>query len=72
MVDVRVPTNDTSVTSWLATAVLQQYGTFVPFYVLQGQVYARVSAQIYTEMSDFFMLANAVTDVLANHTRTVA
>lgn len=72
MVDVRVPTNNTSCTAWLSMALLQRYHTWVPFYVLNSKVYVRVSAQIYNEAGDFHMLAYAVQSLLAEEARSAA
>eukprot|EP00466_Bigelowiella_natans_P004748 jgi/Bigna1/74082/fgenesh1_pg.27_\ len=69
LVDVRLPTNNSTIASNLPQQLLERYNTWVPVYALfgndSGPFYTRVSCQIYTEMSDIEMLANAVLDLIA-------
>jgi selenocysteine lyase/cysteine desulfurase len=50
----------------LNSRLLEKYNTWVPFYLSDddGQCYVRVSAQVYNELSDFGMLADAVLALL--------
>jgi hypothetical protein len=76
MVDVRVPTTNTTLGPTIGQRLLNGEGgggfsTFVPVYDIggvggvPGTFYARVSAQIYTEMSDLQNLASAVLAIIA-------
>lgn len=72
MVDVRVPTTNATLALSIGAALMQRYNTFVPIYDLShvgGAVpnvfYARVSAQVYTELSDFEFLAAAVKEIIS-------
>eukprot|EP00619_Florenciella_sp_RCC1007_P011295 CAMPEP_0205909778 /NCGR_PEP_ID=MMETSP1325-20131115/4082_1 /ASSEMBLY_ACC=CAM_ASM_000708 /TAXON_ID=236786 /ORGANISM="Florenciella sp., Strain RCC1007" /LENGTH=423 /DNA_ID=CAMNT_0053276099 /DNA_START=23 /DNA_END=1294 /DNA_ORIENTATION=- len=63
MLNVELPaacgTNQTFIGK-LPTMLLDQYNTWVPFYVWSSRSWARVSAQVYNDLSDFAMLADAV------------
>jgi selenocysteine lyase/cysteine desulfurase len=48
----------------LAAKLFEKYDTWVPFYLWGGHCYTRVSAQVYNELSDFEMLADAVLELL--------
>ena len=50
----------------LSLQLLEKYNTWVPFYLWQGSCYTRVSAQVYNELSDFQMLADAVLELIEN------
>ena len=52
--------NHTTTAGELPKMLLDQYNTWVPFYVWSSRAWARVSAQIYNDISDFEMLAAAV------------
>ena len=75
MVDVRVPTTNATLGPTIGQRLLNGEGgggfsTFVPVYDIggvggvPGTFYARVSAQIYTELSDFQALADAVLAII--------
>jgi hypothetical protein len=72
MVDVRLPTTNSSAALGLPARLLEQYSTWVPTYDLgsfggkPGTFYVRVSCQVYTELSDIQMLGNAVLALLAD------
>ena len=72
MVDVRVPTTNATLVSLMGPALMTRFNTFVPVYDLfnvggstPNTFYARVSAQVYLEISDFEFLASAVKDIIA-------
>ena len=71
MVDVRVPVTNATVAGGLGEALMARYHTFVPIYDIggvggtPGVFYARVSAQIFNDLSDFQYLADAVITLLA-------
>lgn len=48
----------------LSTSVFKRYNTWVPAIRWNGHCFMRVSAQVYNEMTDFEMLANAVSKTL--------
>jgi len=64
MVNVRIPTNDSSLAQSLPKLLLDKYNTWVPTYGFGNVWYTRVSAQIYNELSDFEYLGKAVLDLL--------
>lgn len=75
MVDVRVPTLNTTLGPTIGQRLLDGEGgngfsTFVPVYDIggvggvPGTFYARVSCQIYTELSDLQALADAVLTII--------
>jgi selenocysteine lyase/cysteine desulfurase len=73
LVDVRVPTTNATLALLIAQQLLEStvgFSTFVPVYDIgvvggvEGVFYARVSAQIYTELSDFQKLADAVLAII--------
>ena len=71
MVDVRVPTANATLRGLIGPALMRTYNTFVPIYDLFGVggsapnvFYARVSCQIYTELSDINFLAQAVLAII--------
>ncbi len=72
MVDVRVPTTNVTLVHLIGPALMARYNTFVPIYDLFGvggatpnTFYARVSCQIYTELSDLQHLADSVKAIIA-------
>ena len=72
MVDVRVPVTNATLAHLIGPALMARYNTFVPIYDLFGvggaapnTFYARVSCQIYTELSDLKFLADAVKAIIA-------
>ena len=67
MVDVRLPTTDTTIDFTSALLSLTPKSTYVPVYGLNGKLYARVSAQIYNNLDDFRFLAKAILDIIKNH-----
>ena len=42
-----------AVTTWILRALIDEYKTFVALYVYRGQIWARLSAQVYLELDDF-------------------
>ena len=60
MVNVRLPTENATVAGSIPSRLQEEYNTWVPVYPLQGKWYTRVSAQVYNELSDFEMLADAI------------
>jgi hypothetical protein len=70
MVDVRLPSTNASLVATLGETLMYGFGTFVPCYDIggvggpPGVFYARVSAQVYSELADFEKLAAAVLAVL--------
>eukprot|EP00928_Gymnodinium_smaydae_P064654 TRINITY_DN47936_c0_g1_i1.p1 TRINITY_DN47936_c0_g1~~TRINITY_DN47936_c0_g1_i1.p1 ORF type:complete len:469 (-),score=79.21 TRINITY_DN47936_c0_g1_i1:9-1280(-) len=65
MVNVRMPDEAVHCCDLnFSGALLSEYGTFVPVYPWKGQCYVRVSCQVYNELSDFAMLAQAVLKLL--------
>ena len=78
MVDVRVPTTNTTLGPTIGQRLLNGEGgggfsTFVPVYDIggvggvPGTFYARVSCQIYTELSDLQALADAVKKIISDN-----
>lgn len=67
MVNVRIPTDNSDIAQKIPTELQEKYNTFVPTYQWQGKWYVRVSAQIYNELSDFAMLADAVLRIINNN-----
>jgi selenocysteine lyase/cysteine desulfurase len=73
MVDVRVPTTNSTLAHLIGPALMTRFNTFVPIYdlsVVGGAIpntfYARVSCQIYTELSDIEFLATSVKAIIAS------
>jgi len=63
MLNVEMPAacgTNTTFIGELPKMLLDQYNTWVPFYVWNDRSWVRVSAQIYNDLSDFEMLASAV------------
>eukprot|EP01104_Vermistella_antarctica_P004606 TRINITY_DN15028_c0_g1_i1.p1 TRINITY_DN15028_c0_g1~~TRINITY_DN15028_c0_g1_i1.p1 ORF type:complete len:574 (-),score=113.46 TRINITY_DN15028_c0_g1_i1:75-1796(-) len=65
MVNVRLPTKSYEQAMALPRLLLEKSDTWVPTFELQGAYYTRVSAQIFNDISDFEMLADAVSDILS-------
>lgn len=72
MVDVRAPTRNATLAAALPAALLARFGTWVPFYDLgslggetPNTFYVRVSFQVFSELSDAQMLADAVLTLVA-------
>jgi hypothetical protein len=70
MVDVRVPTTNATLALSIGRTLIDNYNTFVPIYDIgsvggvPGVFYARVSAQVYLEISDFEYLAKSVQEII--------
>jgi selenocysteine lyase/cysteine desulfurase len=68
MVNVRMPANCTgAIADVINDHLLQTYKTWVPIFRLNqpgGQIYIRVSAQVYLELSDFENLGNAIVKII--------
>ena len=64
MVNVEVPANTSTCTPSLSEALLDEYKTYVPVTVKSGRCWVRISAQIYTELSDFQYVADSMTALL--------
>lgn len=68
MVNVRMPANcTTAIAEVINDHLLQTYKTWVPIFRLNqpgGQIYARVSAQVYLELSDFENLGIAIVKII--------
>ena len=72
MVDVRAPTRNATLAAALPATLLARFGTWVPFYDLgslggetPNTFYVRVSFQVFSELSDAQMLADAVLTLVA-------
>jgi hypothetical protein len=68
-VNVRIPSTNSTLVQSLPLLLLERYHTWVPVFALPSApttFYVRVSAQIYNDLSDFEMLANAVLALIAN------
>ena len=71
LVDVRVPTANATLAATLGAALMTRFHTFVPIYDIgsvggrAGDFYARVSAQIFNDLSDFEFLAASVLTLIA-------
>jgi selenocysteine lyase/cysteine desulfurase len=67
MVNVRIPTTNSSIANSLPQVLLDQYGTWVPVYSLNdgtNNFYVRVCAQIYNDLKDFDYLAKSVLEII--------
>jgi selenocysteine lyase/cysteine desulfurase len=64
MVNVRLPTTNVTLAAELVTVLLNEYNTYLVAFPFLGSIYARVSAQIYLELSDFQWIASTVLTVL--------
>eukprot|EP00931_Biecheleriopsis_adriatica_P110476 TRINITY_DN84769_c0_g1_i1.p1 TRINITY_DN84769_c0_g1~~TRINITY_DN84769_c0_g1_i1.p1 ORF type:complete len:459 (-),score=72.10 TRINITY_DN84769_c0_g1_i1:63-1370(-) len=71
MVNVRLPSAARSCCSLtgLTAQVYARYNTWVPAIAWEGQCYMRVSAQVYNELADFELLAQAVLHILEDGCR---
>jgi hercynylcysteine S-oxide lyase len=59
MVNVRVPCDDPDLIEKIVKEALFEYNTYIPcFKFNNGKIYARFSAQIYNEISDYLYAAN--------------
>ena len=64
MVNVEVPTNTSNCNPGFSKALLDEYNTYVPVVVKSDRCWVRVSAQIYTEISDFQYIADSIIAIL--------
>jgi len=66
MVNVRIPSTDAAFLEGLPKLILGKYNTYANIFPLKNSQlwYVRVSAQIYTELSDFQMLGNVILSLL--------
>ena len=68
MVDVHLPSSVTRAMN-ISEKLIQKYNTYVPVYSLASDAdapcFARVSCQIYNDLGDFEMLANAILEIIA-------
>lgn len=62
---VQIPTDNCTQAAQLPHMLLDQYGTWVPTADFAGRCWVRVSAQIYNDLSDYTMLADDTTTLLA-------
>lgn len=63
---VTIPAADvTNVLQWMQRELPEHYDTFVPTYLFQGELWARVSAQVYLEMDDFVWTAEVLQKLVA-------
>lgn len=56
--------------SYVQSHLLSEFNTYIQVFTFQSTYYMRISAQIYTEMSDFISMANNVL-LLLNQIRGV-
>jgi hercynylcysteine S-oxide lyase len=72
MIDVGIPTSNATLAAAIPAELLARYGTWVPTYDagnyggMPGEFYVRVSVQVFTELSDVQMLADAVLAIVAS------
>ena len=64
MVNVEVPMNTSSCDPSISKTLLDEYNTYVPVKVKSDKCWVRVSAQIYTEISDFQYLADSMMSII--------
>jgi selenocysteine lyase/cysteine desulfurase len=70
MVDVRIPTTNATLAINMDNVLMTRYNTWVPIYDIgsvggsHGVFHARVSAQIFNDLSDFQHLADAVLELI--------
>ncbi|KAH7035878.1 pyridoxal phosphate-dependent transferase [Microdochium trichocladiopsis] len=63
---VTVPAQDVPlVLQWIQHELPHAYGTFVPVYLFQGEIWTRVSAQVYLDLADFEWLAERLREIVA-------
>jgi len=63
---VMVPAADVpKVLQWMQRELPEHYDTFVPTYLFQGELWARISAQVYLEMDDFVWTAEVLQKLVA-------
>ncbi|KAE8369555.1 aminotransferase family protein [Aspergillus caelatus] len=64
MVNVRLPVDPVGmleeVGEWIAKALVRRHRTYVPVFVHAGQLWVRVSAQVYLDEDDFVFLGEAL------------
>lgn len=70
MVNVRVPCEDTVLIEKIVKQALFEYNTYIPcFKFNNGKIYARFSAQIYNEISDYLYAANVFKKLIEKETK---
>ncbi|KAI1860894.1 uncharacterized protein JN550_011209 [Neoarthrinium moseri] len=61
---VSMPTGEASVVcQWMSEVLVKDYKTFIPFFISAGQVWARLSAQVYLDMRDFEWAGKVLLDL---------
>jgi selenocysteine lyase/cysteine desulfurase len=51
------------VRNWMGLQLIEKYNTFVPIYDYKGKLWARVSGQVYLELSDFEWLGQVLQEL---------
>lgn len=64
LVNIRIPTTNSTLAEKLPQLLLENYNTWVPVYLCQGRYYTRISAQIYNELSDYEYLGRAILNLI--------
>lgn len=69
MANIRLPTNDSLIVERLIDRLLLSHRTFLANFKLDGKCYARISAQIYNELSDYDRMGDAVLTIIDQLTK---
>ena len=64
MANVRLPTDDPNKAWGMRSLLLENYDSYIILVAVQGEIYARVCVQIFTEEEDVIWLGNTVLTIL--------